>query len=139
MSVRSRADAVLMVALAILWLPARIVEEGIHTLAALPFADAISVELRPRDGTAKTVVEFRATTPDWAIRAAYAAPEVVAVIAGIAVIAWWALGGPVWFPSTTVDWILLSILGAQYLAIALPSAADADQTPINGGDADGSR
>lgn len=139
MTVRDRADAVLMVLLALLWLPARIIEEGIHTLAALPFADAISVQLRPRDGTAKTVVEFRATAPDWAITAAYVAPEVVAGLSGVAVITWWALGGAVWLPSTTVDWILLSILGAQYLAIALPSAADADQTPSNGGETDGSR
>lgn len=138
MTLRSRANAGLMVTLAVLWLPARIVEEGIHALAALPFADAISVQLRPRDGTAKTVVEFRATAPDWAITAAYVAPEVVATLAGVAVIGWWAVGGAMWVPASTTDWVLLSLLGAQYLAIALPSAADADRT-ANGGETDGSR
>ena len=127
-----------MVTLAVLWLPARIVEEGIHAIAALPFADAISVRLRPREGTATTVVDYPATTPDWAITAAYVAPEMVAALAGIAVIGWWAVGGAMWVPASTTDWILLSLLGAQYLAIALPSAADADQTP-NGGETDGSR
>lgn len=126
--IRRRADAALMLFLSLLWLPGRIVEEGIHALAALPYAEVVSVRLEPRSGEAKTVVQFRENAPEWAISAAYVAPEVLATISGLAVIAFWLAGGDVWGPSSTLDWVLLSILGAQYLAIALPSAADVDQT-----------
>lgn len=128
MTLRARADAALLVVLSILWLPGRIIEEGIHALAALPYAEVVSVRFEPRAGTAKTVVHYRRDTPDWAIRAAHLAPEVLATIAGLAVIGWWLLGNAIWWPATTLDWLLLSVLGAQYLAIALPSADDADHS-----------
>jgi len=128
MSVRRRADTALLVCLSVLWLPARIIEEGIHALASLPFADEVSVRLRPRDGEADTLVRFSDGTPQWAIRAAYAAPEVAASVAGATVIAWWVISGAVWWPTTALDFLLLSVFGAQWLAIALPSAADMDQS-----------
>lgn len=126
---RDRVDAVVVLFLATLWLPGRLIEEGIHALAALPYAEDVSVHVDPRKGPAKTVVRFRDEAPQWAITAAYIAPEVLATVSGIAVIVFWMAGGDVWLPSSTLDWTLLSILGAQYLAIALPSSADADQTP----------
>jgi hypothetical protein len=52
----------------------------------------------------------------------------MATAAGGAVIVWWLLGGGVWWPATTLDWILLSVFGAQYLALIIPSGADADRT-----------
>jgi hypothetical protein len=129
MSLRSRADVAVAILLTLLFLPGRIVEEGLHTLASLPFAEAIRVEIDPRAGTAHTKVAFREGTPAWAIRFAYALPEIAAGIAAAVVIGYWALGGAIWLPSTTLDFVLLGLVGAQYLAIALPSAADADQTP----------
>ncbi len=104
------------------------IEEGLHALAARPWASAIDIDIDLRAGTAKTIVEFPAGTPQWAIRAAYLAPEVAAAVAGVAVIAFWFVHGPLWLPVTTLDWALLAVLGAQYLAIALPSASDADHT-----------
>lgn len=129
MSAKNRTNHVVMVLLTVLVLPARIVEEGIHTLAALPWADVVSVRLNPRTGAAETVVQYRENTPGWAVTLAYLAPEAAAALAGMAVIVYWLLGGLVWWPATTVDWILLSLLGSQYLAVALPSAKDADRTP----------
>lgn len=131
--IRRRARATMMVMLSVLWLPARVVEEGLHALAALPWARVVSVRLNPRGGTAETVVEYHEDTPEWAIRLAYVAPEAVAALAGVAVIIWWLAGGVVWWPRSTLDWLLLSLLGAQYLAVALPSAKDADQTPAGEG------
>lgn len=119
-----------MIVLSVLVLPARVVEEGLHALAALPWARQVSVRLKPRAGTAETVVEYPDSTPGWAIRLAYVAPEAVASIAGVAVIAYWLTGsGGVWWPESTLDWLLLSLLGSQYLAVALPSAKDCNQTP----------
>lgn len=129
-----RADAVLTIVLSLLWLPGRVVEESIHAIAAMAFAEVVSVRFEPRVGTAKTLVQYADGTPRWAVGLAYLAPQLVAAIAGAAVIAWWVVGGPIWYPATTLDWILLSILGAQYLAIALPSAEDADWSPSNGGE-----
>lgn len=136
MSTKQRTNDTLMVLLTVVVLPARIVEEGLHALAALPWARVVSVQLNPRGGTAETVVEYHADTPQWAIRMAYLAPEAVAALAGIAVIAYWLAGGIVWWPTTMLDWLLLSLLGSQYLAVALPSAKDADQrpTPSPGGE-----
>ena len=130
MTTRQQANDALMVFLSVLILPARIVEEGIHALAALPWAEVVSVRLNPRDGSAETVVQYRTNTPRWAIRLGYLAPEATAALAGLTVIAYWLTGGHVWWPASTMDWILLSLLGSQYLAVALPSAKDADQTPV---------
>lgn len=132
MSTRARADALLLVCLSVLWLPARIIEESIHALASLPYAESVSVRLEPRAGSAKTVVQFRADAPNWAIRAAYAAPEILATVAGVALLAWWVASGTAWWPQSAFDFLLLSVVGAQYLAIALPSGEDMDQTPDAG-------
>lgn len=128
MTRRERLNHWVTVALTIVMLPGRIVEEGIHTLAALPFAERIAVQLDPSRGTAETVVQYRDGTPAWAITAAYLAPEVLAVAAAVAVVGYWLVGGAVWWPASTLDWVLCSVLGAQYLAIALPSAEDADRS-----------
>lgn len=110
------------------FLPGRVVEEGLHVLAAFPFATSLSVHINPERGTAHTDVEFRAGTPQWAVKLAYVLPELVAGFAGVAVMAYWLVAGPIWLPATTIDWLLLSLFGAQWLAIALPSGHDVDQT-----------
>jgi len=133
MSTKHRTHHVVMVLLTVLVLPARVVEEGLHALAALPWAEVVSVRLEPGGGAAETVVQYREDTPQWAIRLAYVAPEATAALAGTAVIAYWLAGGTVWWPTTTLDWVLLSALGSQYLAVALPSAKDADHSPSAGG------
>jgi hypothetical protein len=127
MSVRTQTDRAVTMLASLLFLPGRLVEEGLHILGAFAWAEELSVHIDPDGGTAHTRVQFRDGTPRWAIRLAYALPELVAVVSGVAVIAWWLVGGAVWLPSTTLDWILLSLFGAQYLAIALPSSADMDQ------------
>lgn len=129
MSVKNKTGRAVNVLLTVLVLPARILEESLHALAALPWADWVRVELNPQAGTAETRVSFRTNTPKWAIRLAYVIPEVVGTSAGVAVIVYWFVAGPIWLPATTLDWILLSLLGAQWLAVAIPSAADADQRP----------
>lgn len=135
MTLRMTAGRALDFMLGLLWLPGRVVEEMIHATAAYPFATAIVVHFDAEGGEAETLVDFRDGTPEWAIRAAHLAPEAVASAAGIAVIAWWVAHGPLWLPDSTQDWLLLSILGAQYLAIAFPSAADVDHSPE--GESDG--
>jgi hypothetical protein len=116
-------------AYAILWtillLPARIVEEGVHALAALPWAEEVSVRLDPGAGAAETRVQYRQGTPRWAVRVAHAAPEVVAALAGLATIAWWLAGNALPWPTTLLDWILLWLLGVQYLAVAMPEQGGA--------------
>lgn len=129
MSARASTHRAVNVLLTLLVLPARVVEEGLHAIAALPWANWIRVEVDPQAGTASTEVGYRADTPQWAIRLGYLVPEVVGTGAGILVIVYWVVAGPIWLPATTLDWILLSLLGAQWLAVALPSAADVDQTP----------
>lgn len=131
-SVRGRADHAVTVALTLLLLPARIIEEGIHTAAALPWAEEVYIRLAPDEDTAETVVRYRDDTPQWAITLAHIAPELVATSAGVAVIAWWLLGGAVWWPQSTLDWLLLWLVGAQYLAIAAPEQGSAQ--PVGGGD-----
>lgn len=111
----------------LLFLPGRAVEEGLHVLGAFPFASDISVHIDPESGSAHTRVEFRNDTPRWAVRIAYGLPEFVAVASGVTVIGWWLVGGSIWLPATTLDWLLLSLFGAQYLAIAMPSAQDMDR------------
>jgi hypothetical protein len=116
------------IALSLLWLPARLVEEGLHVLGAWPWASELSVHIEPDSGTAYSRVRFRDSTPRWAIQFAYALPELLAMIAAGGLVIVWVTSGPVWWPSTNSEWLLLAVVGAQYLAIALPSARDMDQT-----------
>lgn len=120
MSARRRASAAWGVIWTLLLLPARIVEESSHALAALPFAERVLVSLTPGDGGVETAVRYRDSTPRWAIRLAHVAPEIVAWVAAVATIAWWTLGGAVWWPDSGLDWVLLWWVGVQYLAIGLP-------------------
>jgi hypothetical protein len=120
MSVRRRAGTVFAICWTILLLPARVIEEGLHALAALPWAEAVSVRLDPGAGTAETAVQYRAGTPQWAVWLAHVAPEAAAAAAGLATIVWWLVGGGVWWPASLVDWILLWLCGVQWLAIAMP-------------------
>lgn len=110
------------------FLPGRLVEEGLHVLGAFPFARELSIHIDPEEGSAHTRVEFRDGTPRWAVRLAYALPELVATGAGLALMLYWLVAGPVWLPATNFDWLLLSLFGAQWLAIALPSGLDMDQS-----------
>jgi len=112
-------------------LPTMLLEEFLHALAALPWADEVSVHVDPRRSTAKTVVQFADGTPSWAVTLAQVAPEVVAAVAGVAVIAWWTVGGAVPVPQSTTDWLLLLVLGMQYLWLLLPEqrAGGADDAP----------
>jgi len=123
----ARLNQTVTVLASLLFLPGRILEEGLHVAGAFAFAREISVHITPGGGGAYTRVQFRDGTPQWAIRFAYVLPEVVAALAGVAVIGYWLVSGPVWLPSTTLDWVLLSLFGAQWLAIALPSGLDLDQ------------
>lgn len=128
MSTRKRADRLLTVFLGVLFAPARLVEEYIHYLASTPWAESVLIHFDAGGGSAETVVNFKDGTPDWAVTVAYAAPEIVARVAGVAVLTWWAISGAFWWPQSPLDFVLLVFLGAQYLAIALPSAADMDRT-----------
>lgn len=128
----ARADRTLSVVLSVLFLPGAVVEEALHALGAVPFADAVAVEFEPGRGQWTTRVHWRDDAPAWAVRFAHLLPELVASAAGLAVLAWWALGGAVWLPSTTLDWLLLSVLGAQYLALVVPTAADLDYSSEGG-------
>lgn len=129
----ARADRALSVVLSVLFLPGAVIEEGLHALGALPFADVVSIEFEPAAGKARTLVHWREGTPAWAVRFAHLLPELLASVAGVAVIAWWALGGAIWLPSTMLDWLLLSLLGAQYLALVIPSWADLDHSTADSG------
>ncbi len=126
MSARDRADAALTTLLSLVFLPGRLIEEGVHALVSLACGARVAVEIDPVEGSAVTRAEFREHTPQWAIAAAHLAPEAVAAVAGVVVIGWWVVAGPVWLPATMLDWVLLSLLGAQYLAIAIPSRADSE-------------
>jgi hypothetical protein len=117
---RDRGDHWVTVALTLLLLPARVIEEGAHAVVALPWAEEVFVRLNPRDDVVETVVQYPETTPQWAIQLAHVAPELIAAGSAVAVIAWWTVGGSVWLPASTLDWILLWLVGAQYLAIAMP-------------------
>jgi len=128
MSARERVSGWLGVGFTLLLLPARLAEELIHAAAALPFADTVFVRLDPRGDTAETVVQWRDETPSWAITAAAVAPEVLAALAGVAVLAWWVVGPGAWLPDSTTDWVLLWILGTQYLAVAMPEQRQAGGT-----------
>lgn len=121
MSARSSAVAAYAWVWTVLLLPARVIEESIHALAALPFAEQVLVRLTPRGGGVETVVHYVDETPSWAIRVAHVAPEVLAAAAALATIAWWILGsGIAWWPDSGLDWVLLWWVGIQYLAIAMP-------------------
>jgi len=124
-SIRGRGATAYGVLWTVLLLPARLIEEGLHLLAALPFAEAVSVRLEPGVGTAETRVQYREGTPRWAVWIAHVAPEVVAAISGVAVIAWWVAGNPLPWPTTMLDWVLLWLLGVQFLAIAMPEQGGA--------------
>jgi len=126
MSVRTRADTVLTVLLSLLFLPGRLVEEGTHALVSYAAGARVTVVMDAVDDTSRVRARWREGTPQWAVALAHLAPELLAAAAGVAVVAWWLLGNAVWWPVTVTDWVLLCLLGAQYLAIAIPSAADAD-------------
>lgn len=125
MSVRTRADRALTMVLGLFRLPGAVVEEALHTLASWPWADRIAVEFEPREGTATTRVEWGEATPRWARSFAHLAPELAAAVAAASVIAYWVVAGPLWWPASTLDWVLLWLLGTQFLAIAIPSRSDA--------------
>jgi hypothetical protein len=125
---RARLSAVWAVATNLLLLPSRLVEESIHAAAAIPWADEIVVRLDPRADDAETLIRYRDGTPRWAVSVAHVAPELVGWCSGVTVIAWWTIGGPVWLPATTLDWVLLWALGAQWLGLALP-----EQGAVGGG------
>ena len=116
------------IALSLLWLPARVIEESLHVLGAWPWASELSVHIEPDSGAAYSRVRFRESTPRWAIRLAYVLPELLAMIAAAGLVGVWLTSGPVWWPSTNSEWLLLAVVGAQYLAIAVPSSRDIDQT-----------
>jgi len=120
MSARERVSGWVGVVFTLLLLPAQAIEESIHAVAALPFAEAVIVRFNPRGGVAETVVQWRESAPSWAKTAAVVAPETVAALAGLAVLAWWVAGPGSWVPDSTTDWVLLWVLGAQYLAVAMP-------------------
>lgn len=128
MSVRARGDRLLGVLCNLLLLPARLVEEGLHTLAAYPWAEAVIIRLEPGADVAETTVQYREGTPRWAVGLAHVFPELVAAGVGLLTIAWWLTGGPVPWPETTTDWLLLWFVGAQYLAVAAP-----EQGSVGGG------
>jgi len=115
------------IALSLLWLPARVVEESIHVLGAWPWASELSVHIEPDSGEAYSRVRFRESTPRWAIKMSYNLPELLAMVAAAGLVVVWLTSGPVWWPSTNSEWVLLAVVGAQYLAIALPSSRDMDQ------------
>lgn len=125
MSIRRRGATAYAVVWTILLLPARVVEEGLHALAALPWAEAVSIRLEPGAGTAETAVQYREGTPRWAVWLGHVAPEAVAALAGVATIAWWLAGNALPWPTTLLDWLLLWLLGVQYLAIAIPEQGGA--------------
>jgi hypothetical protein len=131
MSAREKADTALTLLLNLLFLPGRLIEEGLHALASYAAGARVTVELDAVEDTSRVRAEWREGTPRWAVVGAHLAPEIVAGIAAVAVIAWWLVGNAIWWPATTFDWVLLCLLGAQYLAIAIPTAADAS---LGGGD-----
>lgn len=127
MDVRASVDAAFIWVWTVLLLPARLLEESIHAVAAAPFAEQVLVRLTPRAGGPKTVVHYAAETPQWAKRLAHVAPELVAAAAAVATIAWWVLGGGIaWWPDSGLDWVLLWWVGVQYLAIAMPEQGGVD-------------
>jgi len=102
-------------------LPARIAEELTHAAAALPFAEALFIDLNPWGDGPETRVQFRDETPRWAMVLAHVAPELIAAVTGAVVLAWWLAGpGVAWWPESTLDWALLYFVGVQYLAIWAP-------------------
>jgi hypothetical protein len=129
MSARRRLWTAWGIVSTLVMLPTMLLEEFLHALAALPFAEEVSVHVDPRGSTAKTRVQYAPGTPSWAVTFAHVAPEVVAAVAGVAVIAWWTVGGTVPIPQSTTDWVLLLVLGMQYLWLLLP-----EQRAAGGGD-----
>lgn len=121
MAARQRAVAAYAWLWTVLLLPARVVEESLHALAALPFAEALVVRLTPRGGGVETAIQYPESTPSWVIRLAHVAPAAMATLAAVAMVAWWIIGGgTVWWPNSGLDWVLLWWVGVQYVAIALP-------------------
>lgn len=120
MSARRRLWTAWGIVSTLVMLPTMLLEELIHALAALPFAEELSVHVDPRGSTAKTVVRYAEGTPNWAVTAVAVAPEVVAGLTGVVVIAWWTIGGTLPVPQSTVDWCLMLFLGVQYLWLILP-------------------
>jgi len=129
MSVRTHAITGYAILWTLLLLPARVVEEGLHALAVLPFAEAVSVRLTPGVGGAETAVQYRAHTPAWVKRLAHVLPELVATVSVVSVLAWWVLqgGATVWWPDSGFDWVLLWWIGVQYLAVAMPEQGGVGQ------------
>ncbi len=131
MSARGRADAAANVLVTLLFLPGRLVEEAIHAVVSLACGARVAIEIDGVEGSAVTRAQFRDGTPQWAVAAAHLAPEALAALAGVAVIAWWVVAGGRWWPATTFDWVLLWWLGVQYLAIAIPT--ESDRAGVRGG------
>jgi hypothetical protein len=121
MTLRQVGDRLFVAVCAVVLLPARVVEETTHAIAAWPFAEAVYVDLNPWGNVAETQVQFREGTPRWAITVAHVAPELIAAVTGAVVLAWWLAGpGVGWWPESTLDWALLYFVGIQYLAIWAP-------------------
>lgn len=122
---RARVSVVTAILFNLLLLPSRVFEEGMHAVAALPFAEQVVVRLNPREDVAETLVEYRKETPNWAKQLAHIAPELTASVAAFTVIGFWFVNGATWWPASTLDWLLLWFLGAQFLGLVLPEEGGA--------------
>jgi hypothetical protein len=79
-------------------LPATLLHELTHVLAALPAAREVQLRLRPGDG-ADAVIHYREGTPRWLLRAAELSPFIIGLTGGVIAAGWWVtVGTPI--PST---------------------------------------
>lgn len=117
---RLRAAGWLLV-VAVCVLPGRLVEEGLHAGAGLLVGARIHVEIDPWEDTAVTHVQFREETHGLLRLFVRLVPELAAAVFLAAVIVHWVVVGPVWWPATTADWLLLAISSAQFAAILNPA------------------
>jgi hypothetical protein len=110
-------------AIVLLVLPARLVHELLHAVAALPWARRIQLDILPQRGDAVARVAWRGEPPHAVVALSALAPLLAGLIAAGAAVGL-LVSGAVSAPSTVRELALLAI-GAAYVGlVAQPSARD---------------
>jgi hypothetical protein len=116
-----------------LMLPAKLTHEGLHALAALPWAERVDVVILPRHGGADCRVAWAGDPHQAVVALAALAPLLAGIIAvgtAVALLLTSSVSAP-----TTVTELAAVAIGASFIAgVAQPSAADLRQ--VRGADTD---
>lgn len=105
-------------------LPPAIAHELAHLVVVLPWAAQVGVVFDMTSADAEVRVNYRESTPQWAVTAAHYAPLVSGVVIGVLAVVW-LLSASI-TPATAQEWLWWAVLAVWWAIYTLPSPLDRD-------------